>query len=261
MAKQELETRIAAALTSDSITSANFYALIEETTAAITEGETTAAQEKERAFDPALSPDPKLARERMEDALFKVGRLKTLLPRLQKLACEVRAREEIVAFAVKRDALQAEGDALEQELDETYCEYAERIVDVFRRASAFRDRVRQELPPVPPGVAAFRQFDDSVARLLKNVALVGLDGKQQVWPPPELSWNATAAAFAQSMIVPHPGSAWADPDVQQRRRAAVMAEQEQIGAYHEQATKQQEERLNREERERAQAFRHARPAT
>jgi hypothetical protein len=250
MDKQELETRIATALTSGSIASANVNALIEETTAAIVEGEKAAAEERERAFDPALSPNPKLARERMEDTLFLVGRLKTLLPRLQKLACEVRTREENVAFAATRDALQAESDAIEDELIGIYRECSERIIDVFERASAFQDRVRRKLPPVPPSVVAFRQFDDSVARLLKNVALVNLDGKQQLWPPLELSWNATAAAFAQSMTVPDPGGHWADPDVQLRRRAAIMAEQEQIAAYHEQATKQQEERLNREERER-----------
>ena len=111
-----LETRISAALTNDGITSTAVDALIEETIVAIAEGEASAAEEKRHAFDPALSPDPKAARERLEDALFLVGRLKTLLPRLETFAGEQRKREDIAAYATARDALEVEGAAIEQEL-------------------------------------------------------------------------------------------------------------------------------------------------
>ena len=178
MAKQELETRIAFALTGGSLTSEGVNSLIEETTVAIAEGEGTAEEEKQRAFDPALSPDPKAARERMEDAMFLVGRLKTLLPRLEKRGCEVRVQEEEAAYVAKRDALQTEANAIEDELIQTYCEYSARIVDVFERASAFQNRVRQELPAIPAGVAAFRKFDPSVAQMLRDVVLVDLEGKR-----------------------------------------------------------------------------------
>jgi hypothetical protein len=53
------------------------------------------------------------------------------------------------------------------------------------------------------------------------------------------------------MIVPyHPGDRWCDPDVQAGRRAEIEKQQREIAAYHERAARDQEERLNREERER-----------
>ena len=63
--------------------------------------------------------------------------------------------------------------------------------------------------------------------------------------------QSLAAAFAESMIVPyHPGPRWSDPDVQARRRADIEKEQREIAAYHDRAARDQEERINREERER-----------
>lgn len=255
MAKEALGQRAARVLNSDSITSAEINLLIDETAAAITEGEAVAAEEKQRAFDPALSPDPKSARERMEDALFKVGRLKTLLPRLEQRANEVRAQEERKFYEAKRDELQAEADAIEDELIETYCDCAERMMDMFDRASDFRDRVRGELPFPPAGVDTFRKFDRSVHRLLNDVALVDLDGNQ-VWPPRSLRHgnpNSLAVLCAQSAVVPHPGPRWCDPDFQAQRRLEIEKEQATIARYHEQAAKAEEDRQNREERDRFNA--------
>jgi hypothetical protein len=256
MATHELETRVVAALTGDGITSANVEALILETASAIADGENAAAAERERAFDPVVSPDIKAAREQMQDALFKVARMKTLLPRLEKLSGEVRAAEEIAAFTIKRDALQSDGDAIETELVETYSEAARQIVDVFARASAFRDRVRQELPAVPSGVAQFRKFAPSVSRLLGDVVLVALDdGRHKLWPVK--SSGAFAAEFAQAMTVPsHPGSDWGSAEVRAQRRKVVEAEQAGIARHMAEATQQQEDRLNAEARERAAAMRH-----
>jgi hypothetical protein len=248
MAKQELEQRISAALTDGRITSENVYALIEETTATIAEGEVGSAEEREKAFDPARSPDPRAARQKMEDALFLVGRLKTLLPRLETVACEVRKREQVAAYAAKRDALQAEADAIEEQLVQIYGECSERIVDAFERASAFQDRVRQELPAIPPGVAAFRKFDSSVARMLRDVVLAALDGRQTLWP--QQSTGAFAAEFAQSMVVSHPGADWSHPNVLAQRRAEAEQVRRRQADYYQEQTKQQEERINREERER-----------
>jgi hypothetical protein len=210
MSKQELETRIAAALTSDSITSTTVNALIEETTASINDSEVAAEEARQLAFDPARSPDPKAARERLENKLFEISRLRTLLPRLQHLASQVRSSEAAAAYAAKRDALQSEGDALEAELIQTYQDCAEQIVSAFARAVAFQDRVRRELPSLPADVDAFRSFDPAIVRLLQNVVLVGADGKRQVWP--QRSSTAFAVEFSQSMLPTmrtHPGADWA----------------------------------------------------
>jgi hypothetical protein len=76
-----LEKRITTALAADT-TSSDLATLIQETEAGIVAAD--AAAERERAFDPALSPDPGEARAAMENATFAANRLRMLLPRLQK---------------------------------------------------------------------------------------------------------------------------------------------------------------------------------
>ena len=78
-----LEQKIAAALTAADVTSTDLSQLIAEADAAIAAAEKTAEEERTKALDPALSPDPKQAREAMQDAEFVRDRLKTLLPRLE----------------------------------------------------------------------------------------------------------------------------------------------------------------------------------
>src|SRR5438094_260125 len=79
-----LEQKIAAALTAADVTSSDLSQLIAETEAAITTADATAEEERERALDPVKSPDPKQARQTMEEAIFARDRLRTLLPRLQQ---------------------------------------------------------------------------------------------------------------------------------------------------------------------------------
>ena len=52
----------------------------------------TEEEERTKALDPALSPDPKAARQAMEDAAFTRDRLKTLLPRLEARYRDRRSR-------------------------------------------------------------------------------------------------------------------------------------------------------------------------
>jgi hypothetical protein len=78
-----LESRIATALAATDITSSDLSQLLIEADAAIAAADKTAEEERSKALDPALSPDPKVARAAMEDAAFTRDRLKTLLPRLQ----------------------------------------------------------------------------------------------------------------------------------------------------------------------------------
>jgi hypothetical protein len=63
--------------------------------------------------------------------------------------------------------------------------------------------------------------------------------------------NSFAAAYSASMT-PHANAAahWADPEVQAQRRAEAEKRQREMGAYYEQAGKDQETRQNAEERER-----------
>ena len=78
-----LEQKIAAALTAVDLISSDLSQLLIEADAAIAAADSTAEEERIKALDPALSPDPKQAREAMQDAEFVRDRLKTLLPRLE----------------------------------------------------------------------------------------------------------------------------------------------------------------------------------
>jgi hypothetical protein len=51
-------------------------------------------------------------------------------------------------------------------------------------------------------------------------------------------------------IPPHPGSSWCDPQVQQRKRAELAAQQQRHAALYAKAGKEQDDRINREEKQR-----------
>ena len=103
-----LENRIATALAATDITSSDLSQLLVEADAAITAADNTAEEERAKALDPALSPDPKVARQAMEDAAFTRDRLKTLLPRLQTKHREVADAEALTAWTTEaRDRIQA----------------------------------------------------------------------------------------------------------------------------------------------------------
>ena len=66
-----LESRIVTALAATDIVSTDLSQLLAETGAAITAADKTAEEERSKALDPALSPDPKAARQAMEDAVLR----------------------------------------------------------------------------------------------------------------------------------------------------------------------------------------------
>jgi hypothetical protein len=68
-------------------------ALVIETEKRIAAADQTAELEREKAFDPMLSPDPIKARDAMEEAVICAGRLRTLLPRLRTREREAKAAE------------------------------------------------------------------------------------------------------------------------------------------------------------------------
>ena len=97
-----LENRIATALAAIDITSTDLTQLVVEAEAAIAAADNVAEDERAKALDPALSPDPKAARQAMEDATFMRDRLKTLLPRLETRYREIADAEALSAWRPKR---------------------------------------------------------------------------------------------------------------------------------------------------------------
>ena len=115
-----LERRLAAALSDDTITSSMLAALIDEADAAIVNADATAENERAKALDPALSPDLRKARAAMEDATFAASRLRTLQPRLQKRLRHVAYVEAHDHWLESYEAIKAKRDAAAEELKLAY---------------------------------------------------------------------------------------------------------------------------------------------
>jgi predicted transcriptional regulator len=146
-----LERRIGAALTSTDITSTDLAALIAETESAIATADKTAEEERAKALDPALSPDPKAAREAMQDAEFSRDRLKTLLPRLQARHKQLRAKEYEARWYAELEEVEAKRDALVEELH-VYPAMVAKLVDILSRIPAIDADVSRINGSAPSGV-------------------------------------------------------------------------------------------------------------
>ena len=248
----ELERRISTALTGDK-TAHDLANLLMQCDLAVPQAEEFAKSELERALDPLRSPDdPREARQQAEDATFASNRLRTLRPRLLARYHEVSAAEQRQQYLVRYERLKIEGAALGAELADCYPGLVGPLVEVFVRLSAFREQTRALHLSDPgdgrphlrdPELQARRLdgFTRDVPSLLESVHLHDWQSGREVWPPRQ---PAFAAEFVQSMTVPSVGAAWADPVVQERRRAEIAAEQERMSRhYATQAAEQQERRI------------------
>jgi hypothetical protein len=131
-----LEQRIVAAVEPDAdVTSADVAALIEAAEAGITKAE------EECTVDHTLALDPRAAREAIKDATFAANRLRMLLSKLQvrhRLLCEQARVSEYEAAA---RVLDEESVQLAHELRETYPAAINRVIDLFARIAAHRQRM------------------------------------------------------------------------------------------------------------------------
>ena len=130
-----LENRIATALAATDITSTDLSQLLVEAEAAIAAADKTAEEERAKALDPALSPDPKAARQAMEDAAFTRDRLKTLLPRLETRYQEVADAEALAAWQAEAAELQERRLALGTKFR---TEYPDLMNPILNQLSAMR---------------------------------------------------------------------------------------------------------------------------
>src|SRR5689334_19987812 len=115
-----IEQRITAALSDETITSAAIAKLVAETEAAIAEASRAAYEARSKALDPALSPDPAAARKAMEAAQFAVERLRTLLPRLRARHANLVEAEQRASWQADFAQVEAQRDAIAAELAEVY---------------------------------------------------------------------------------------------------------------------------------------------
>jgi hypothetical protein len=129
-----LEQRITNAF-SERIASSEIAKLIAETEKAITAAEADAEHARVKALDPIASPDPVKARAAMEDAAFTRDRLRTVLPRLQKLLKQVEAEEYAAAWEAEYEKIKAVRDELAAEMHEVYPAAVAQLTDLFQRAA------------------------------------------------------------------------------------------------------------------------------
>jgi predicted transcriptional regulator len=163
-----LEQEIVAALADTDIRSSDLSALIERSQTAMAEAEQAAETLRSNALDPALSPDPKTAREAMVAAEFDRDRLLTVLPRLHERLQEVQAQEYAAGWLADYEQVKVKRDALAQEYGATYPKIVAQLVDLFCRAETIDKEASRINGSAPCGERRRLRQVELVARGLKN---------------------------------------------------------------------------------------------
>src|SRR6202044_544519 len=168
--------------------SAELAAFVAEIEAAIDAAAENAKLAWKRALDAIVSPDPQAARTAMEDAAFRVRRLKTLLPKLEERYYAKREAEKAAQWCADCDALAAERDRLAVQVRETYCAAAAQLTDLMRSLAAFEAKLSDLHSRRPASVKMHLRGPELVARDLES-----FDREH-----PQLSKNLQLPEFRQS---------------------------------------------------------------
>ena len=214
---------------------------MQETESVIVAADQAAAAERERAHDPALSPDPASAYQAMQTAGFVAERLRTLKPRLQQRLCEAEAAEASARWASEYERVKTMVENAACKFAE-YPELAAKLIDIFRDAEAVDQEVGIINSSAPPGehrrlrqtelvARGLEAFSRSNPAISKTVQLCDwADSDQLIWPPPKPSM---AALYATSMVPirdPLYSADWAaarkDDNVRRAANEARWAEEE-----------------------------------
>ncbi len=234
-----LESRIAAAL-SGNVPSTDLAKLIAEVTAAIDDADATAKAERQRALDPQLSPDPKSARTKMEDAEFAAARLRTVQPRLELHYQEIAAVERSANWQKDFAVLKTERDTLANEGKEFLPDVFARTASYFHRCAALDAKIAELHSRRPAGLSLHLSSVEAVARNVqgfsRDVPSIAAElklpafepGAPPLWPPP-------AAPITSYMITP-PATLDTTADwwrVAEQRARDAQAERARWGAHYE----------------------------
>jgi hypothetical protein len=269
MIKQQptLEQRIVSILAHANAGSEAIMELVAEVEDAVTLADKNIEAERAKAIDLVQSPDPKTAHERVVGAELVRDRLRAVTPKLrEKLSAAMRSEAH--------ERWLSDFSRVRQQLDEAvtlfrdYRQHAEAIAEMFAFAEHVDEEVSRINGTAPDGehrrlrsveleARNMQSFTRDNPSLVSTVELRDWENSgRKLWPVQ--SSGSLAASFAGSMAVPpHPGSHWGDrndPIVQEQRRA-VERSQLSLAAYHDVAAKDEEARINHEERERFAASR------
>jgi hypothetical protein len=131
-----LEQTIADALGNPNAALEDLVALIAECETGIERATAAAAEEKVKAMDPAMSPDPRAALDASQLAEFAAARLRTLLPRLHEALRQAQAREVYERWISSYQKLKPQLDEAAEEFAEEYPALVAKLVELFKKAAA-----------------------------------------------------------------------------------------------------------------------------
>jgi hypothetical protein len=254
-----LEQRIVAALGNPNNGSDTLIELIRETEIAATTADQAAIDEHAKALDLEASPDATSAHQRVIAAEMTRDRLQTNLPKLREnltSALTMEARERWLSDY--RRVSQMRDEAVTQFLE--YRQHAQAIAQMFalaeqvdREVSRINgnapDNVHQRLSSVELTARNMTQFSRDNPALASTVELRDWENSgRKLWPT--TSSGSFAAMAVAGMTVPHPSADWSTDEVREQRKAEGEKQHREMASYYQQATKDEEDRKNREERER-----------
>ena len=183
MKDKPLEQRIAAALTSTDITSADLATLIAEVEAAAQAADENATRAREEALDPAVVVDTAKVGAAVATAELTRDRLRAALPRLKTRYRETVEAEALAAWRKEADELEPRGVALLDGFAEFYPEMAKRITNHLDDMRAFDKQVDDLNRRRPNGVPALSR---SMPALAKDLHIPSPYKTGELWwPPPQ----------------------------------------------------------------------------
>jgi hypothetical protein len=242
-----LQTRIVKVLDNPNAGAGELSELIAETELAIIIAKETVSSERASATDLIGTPSPEAAQaaiSRAEAAKINHDRLSGVLPKLRDRYTEALATERRDRWASDYKKIETARDKLREEynaIHQAYLSAKAKRDDLIQRMAACDLDVRR----VNTIAGDLGIWDRQLEPLLESAA------PERTWGPPRIANGGLAVALAQSMAPPtYDPADWSKPEVQARRRAEVEKQHREIGEHYQTMTVEQEDRINREERER-----------
>jgi hypothetical protein len=226
MADNTLEQQVSAALGNPIIGASELEDLITHVEDGIKDAERNVTKQREAAFDPAISPDLTTARQRLEDASFLLGRLKTLRPRLERRLAQVIAAEQRARWEADFNKVAAQRDAAVAAFNKYPALLAD-LLDILYAAEAVDKECARINATAPSGesrrLAAVElaargldAFNVDYPSISKRLTLPDFQSARMLWPPQQPA----------VIVPPQPADVRSSADWGVHRDAQLRAERE-----------------------------------
>lgn len=207
--QQTIEQKIAAAL-SDDISSEEVLKTIEQAEFAIETGDRKAAQDAADALKPESDVDQLDQAQRSWELRKK--RLINLVQQLEEKYDEVRNRELLIKKLARYEAVKAEYDELDAELERLYPQLAGPLFELLSRCAQTNEACKQ---------VGLLGFDDHLIRETKLFDLAG----HLLWPPPQPNMAASLAMAMVPAYDPRYGPNWHQARAEDDKRAIELSKE------------------------------------